>query len=233
MLINHSIDISEARKDLDQYGAVAIDNFLSNDAAEKLYTSLTNEMGEEDWYTSIYPIENGQVNLKNERSNSLEIKEKSDRVYNIFRNTNDLCFRFNRTKPNIKNPTLTSFFSSLNSKEFQEFFLDLSGKLMMIDGAIFASHYDENSFLSPHKDSNRADLAFVLNLSKGWQPHYGGNITFLDDTKNRIIKTFSPDFNRLIVFSVLDKPLFHFISPIAKNLHAKRLAITSFYTSIT
>ena len=67
---------------------------------------------------------------------------------------------------------------------------------------IFISKYSYGNFLSVHSDRNNGRVAFILNLSKGWKPEYGGLLHILDNKRENVIRTIVSHFNTLTLFYI-------------------------------
>jgi Rps23 Pro-64 3,4-dihydroxylase Tpa1-like proline 4-hydroxylase len=68
----------------------------------------------------------------------------------------------------------------------------------------------------------RRRIAYVINLTRGWRPDWGGLLHFADDEGN-VVDTFFPHFNSLSLFTV---PQNHFVSYVAPYAQGKRSAVT-------
>ena len=93
-----------------------------------------------------------------------------------------------------------------------------------------ATRYRPGHFLRYHTDIDSSEgrrYAYVLNLTRGWQPDWGGLLQFVDDD-GRIIDTFLPRWNSLSLFRV---PAGHLVSMVAPWADEERLAITGWLLS--
>ncbi len=123
----------------------------------------------------------------------------------------------------------------LNSDEFKKMLSEITGLEIMQLNTMFLSKYKSGHFLSPHSDKGNGKIAFVMNLTKGWQPQYGGNLHFLSEDRTKIVETWTPAFNNMVVFFVPpDKEEFfglpHFVGHVAPGLKISRYAITGWYS---
>jgi Rps23 Pro-64 3,4-dihydroxylase Tpa1-like proline 4-hydroxylase len=67
--------------------------------------------------------------------------------------------------------------------------------------------------------------AFVIGMSSGWIPDWGGLLHFISPEKNQVYKTLSPGFNTLSVFRIIDaSPRDHFVSQVCGA--GRRLSFT-------
>ena len=92
---------------------------------------------------------------------------------------------------------------------------------------IFFSKYKSGCFLSPHCDKNNGRIAFVLNLTHNWQPEWGGILHVMNKERTKIIDSFVPTFNSLVLMDLPNKEgLPHYVSHILSNVDRSRFAIT-------
>ncbi len=123
----------------------------------------------------------------------------------------------------------------LNSNEFKELLSKITGLDITNLNTMFLSKYKAGNFLSPHSDKGNGKIAFVINLSKNWLPHYGGNLHFLSEDRKTIVETWTPAFNNLVVFYVppdeeCNIGLPHFVSHVNPGIKLNRYAITGWYS---
>ncbi|WP_159431048.1 2OG-Fe(II) oxygenase [Fontimonas thermophila] len=115
-----------------------------------------------------------------------------------------------------------------NSPPFLAFIRELTGdsELMMVGAQ--ATRYLPGQFLRVHDDRHDEEnrrYAYVLNLSRDWQPDWGGLLHFVDDGTGPQ-EVFVPRFNSLSLFKV---PMRHYVSFVAPWARQPRLAITGWW----
>lgn len=119
----------------------------------------------------------------------------------------------------------------LNSAEYLERMRGITGVAAIRKSDAQATRYQPGHFLTSHDDSGEGDerreVAYVLNLTRHWQPDWGGLLQFLDDAGN-VVDTFVPRFNTLNLFRV---PARHCVSMVVPWAGAPRLAITGWMRS--
>jgi Rps23 Pro-64 3,4-dihydroxylase Tpa1-like proline 4-hydroxylase len=95
---------------------------------------------------------------------------------------------------------------------------------------VFLSKYRFGDFLSPHSDKNNGRVAFVLNMTKNWKPHFGGVLHIMNQERTEIVKSVSPAYNSLVLFHIPeDTGIPHFVSHI--NVHGRyRYAVTGWFS---
>jgi SM-20-related protein len=88
-----------------------------------------------------------------------------------------------------------------------------------------ATMYSRGNFLLIHDDHVEIEdrrVAYVVNLTRQWKPHWGGLLHFLD-ANGDVADTFVPHFNSMSLFLV---PQTHFVSYVAPYAQAERCAVT-------
>jgi hypothetical protein len=108
-------------------------------------------------------------------------------------------------------------------------FLDRAG--IISDRALtstygFFSRYSAGSYLAPHNDKDNGELAFVLNLTRDWNPMWGGCLHLLEKDWARIKRTIPPVHNEMVVFEVKEARHPHFVSHVAPGVTRDRYAFS-------
>jgi len=91
----------------------------------------------------------------------------------------------------------------------------------------FVSRYAEDCFLSKHTDEVNGKLAFVLHLSKNWNPDWGGLYLNLKDESD--IRVINPSFNKLVIFEVTEGISHHSVTQVVGNSLNERISISGWY----
>jgi hypothetical protein len=114
--------------------------------------------------------------------------------------------------------TLRSLDAYLNSSPGLEFFRRVTSVPDLARAQIMATRYRPGDFLLFHDDDAGATrkAAFVINLTAGWQPGWGGLLQFLS-TDGRVVDTFVPQFNVLHLFEVPQLHSVSFVAPFAQR----------------
>ncbi len=113
----------------------------------------------------------------------------------------------------------------LNTKETLDFFRRLTQQKNIVKTTAQATRYLPGHFLTQHNDENIEEgrlYAYVLGLSKDWNPDWGGILNILDD-KGNIVKSIAPKYNSLSLFKVPQNHFVSYVTPFAKR---ERLSIT-------
>lgn len=164
---------------------------------------------------------------QNEKANALQIKN----VANAF-GQDRFSYIFYRGFPG-KNMSIAEFTirKVMGSPEFIELLNSITGLELTGLTTLFLSKYKSGNFLSPHSDKGNGRLAFVLNLSMGWKPQYGGNLHFMNDMRTEIIETVCPEYNSFFIFHVpSEKGIPHFVGHVAPSVKLTRYAITGWFS---
>ena len=118
----------------------------------------------------------------------------------------------------------------MNSPLLIEYLNQITGLQLTRLTTLFMSKYVSGSFLSPHSDQGNGTLAFVIGLTKNWKPWFGGHLHFLDESRQKIIDTYTPDFNSMILFEIPpEKGIPHFVSHVHPSVPFPRLSITGWF----
>ena len=189
-----------------------INNILVDSFAEVLFNTI-NKINNKNWYSI-----SGIANTKHEAKMIWSNKEKNDyfikEARKAFRN-NIFSFNFEKTmiftKGEISEVEKTLRII-LDSKLFISYLNYITKNKFNLKKlhTMFLSRYKSGHFLSPHSDINNGKLAFIINLTPGWKPQYGGNLHFLNNNRTEILNTLTPAFNNLIIFEVPPQGIPHY-----------------------
>ncbi|ADL01077.1 2OG-Fe(II) oxygenase [Brevundimonas subvibrioides] len=120
---------------------------------------------------------------------------------------------------------LRELYQWLNSPAFLGFAAEISGfdDLAYVDAQ--ATRFRPGHYLTEH-DDEKPDagrrLAYVLNLSPGWRPSWGGLLGFID-ADGHLAEAYTPAFNALNLFRT---PQPHLVTQVADFAGGTRLSIT-------
>ncbi len=92
-----------------------------------------------------------------------------------------------------------------------------------------ATRYGPGHFLTVHDDDAGArnrTFAYVLGLTEGWSPVWGGQLQFLDSAHSNVEAAFVPRFNTLSIFAV---PAPHHVSQVAGFAPKGRVSLTGWF----
>lgn len=207
-------------------------DFLSPEGAEKIHQSLLLETP----WGFIYYGDDKSEKLPHDVFEKLSPAEKAQIYQKIFATARDsyqymyYFFPIFRTYEGKGQSDIFLYqvLEFMNSEPVLEFARKLTGiqEINFCDAQ--ATRYIGNCFLHSHKDQSGASTrraAYVLNLTKKWDPNWGGYLQFFREDLN-IDQAFKPDFNVLNVFTV---PQPHSVSTVAPYCPGQRLSITGWF----
>lgn len=116
-----------------------------------------------------------------------------------------------------------------NSPQYLAFAREITGDPGIRRINAQATRYRPGHFLRYHTDVDTREgrrYAYVLNLTHGWRPDWGGLLQFIQG--DTVTETFLPRWNSLSLFKV---PAGHAVSLVAPWAGADRLAITGWFLS--
>lgn len=99
---------------------------------------------------------------------------------------------------------LNRWLEFINGEVFLKVMRKLTGHADITRADSQATRYSQNQYLTRHNDDVPAEVrraAYVLNITKNWDPNWGGYLQFFNKGKN-LDDGFIPEFNTLNVFSV-------------------------------
>jgi Rps23 Pro-64 3,4-dihydroxylase Tpa1-like proline 4-hydroxylase len=127
----------------------------------------------------------------------------------------------------LNHPLLKAAYETMNSAAIRSFLKQVTGEDSDFCD-MQATRYSAGHFLTTHTDDapdkNRR-LAYVLSLTDGWSPTWGGQLQFLD-THNRVTRSYVPRFNALSVFRV---PTPHHVSQVTSFAPKGRVSLTGWF----
>ncbi len=139
--------------------------------------------------------------------------------------------RANFEASNDKLRFLHQVFEYLNSAEMLKFVCDLSGRNDLLSADAQFTRYTGGQYLTRHRDvvsGRERKLAYVLGLSKGWHPDWGGLLQFYrDDGTPR--DAWNPTFNSLVLFDVRHV---HAVTYVAPDALAPRLSLAGWFRAV-
>lgn len=233
-MLNPNLDSDRIHADFERNHRLQIGDFLIPKEAEALHECLANQVR---WDLAYHKGTSGAT-LSKSMFDSMSPTERTAFMQNIQRTALDgYQFAFNtymmvtayreQRDPNLYLHRATEF---LNSQECLNFIRGVTGVKSIIRANAQATRYMAGHFLKQHTDSDTErgrELAYVINLTKNWQVHWGGLLHFMD-ADGKVIDTFVPRFNTLSLFLV---PTPHCVSFVAPFATGSRFSITGWFLS--
>ena len=215
------------KTDFALFRKVKIENILDESFAEKLYAFIHSD---KNWNLS-----SGIDNIKYEKGTGVQFQKMNElqiqRVHFAF-SEDRFSYFFHRSMNNTRGLSYFEFKirEKLNSVEFISVLNEITGLGLTKLNTMFLSKYKSGHFLAPHSDRGNGTLAFVLYLTKGWKPQYGGNLHFMNEARTEITESFTPCFNSMVLFEVpVEKGIPHYIGHVAPHVKQNRYAITGWF----
>ncbi len=208
-------------------GKIKINNIFTDKYADILYKNIIMEKG--------WNLASGIQNVKYEKkwiTANQKVNQQQIQEVNKAFGQDKFSYHFFRAMNNI-NPSMIEFAlrQFIQGEEFIGFINSITGLNLTKCNTCFLSKYATGDFLSPHSDKGNGKCAFVIQMTQGWKPQYGGVLHFMNEDRTQIVESFVPDFNSLTLFYVPDpNGIPHFISHVAPNVTQSRYAITGWFS---
>ena len=243
------LDIEQLKYSYNKNKYVVIDNFLEECFAEDIYNGLQELTKKNLWYQSNYgnPRYVGKdLKLDLNSPDNITYSYSFERFPLVgFRLTDILSCDSRRKELNalvdnnypereLENEhPLRKVGELMNSDEIHDLVKTIISKELTYNKAqCFASRFTAGDFISIHNDrgvgkSSPRKVAFLLNMTKNWAIHWGGNLVIVDDACKNIIEAFVPSFNKLVL---MDVATIHAVLPVFMYCQESRFSITgTFY----
>ena len=205
-----------------------IENFLPKAQAESLSGQIydTNE----SWWSYVYKYKGlkAPLHFNNTLRDRFRREEVEADFVKSFRQ-GDFTYKFKRSTPHVPNCTCFECKFKADTLHSPEFLSKISEEMDLQNPYLFESFisaYESGDFLNIHSDEKRG-IAFILNLSQGWKPEYGGMLNIMQEDGS--FKAIFPKFNSLILMKLGDEGTPHFVSEVSKYAPFARVAIGGWY----
>ncbi|HBE19562.1 MAG TPA: hypothetical protein DDW51_18620 [Cyanobacteria bacterium UBA11367] len=222
------LHLDKYKHEFNTQGYVVIDDMLDKLLIEKWNNYLQEK--EDCYWTQI--IKNSEVEkdfkLIDEKEEILVSHAKALKDYNEGR----FCFSFKR----INNPKTTSdviieMRSHLSSRDFINILSSIGHRKISKMSVLYINRFDKGDFLTTHSDRGMGSnsMGVVVNLTKEWNPNFGGLTFMLDQERKDINGVVMPKLGRVLVFDIMEKHSPHFVSMVTSNGTFRRLAVVARY----
>ena len=193
---------------------IHIPNFLTEPSAARLLRSLQQET---PWTVTFnkgvdfLDVENVSLEERARLSLGAFERARSGGFHYIYDN-----HRLSRNGEPYANPNhyLARVVAFLNAAPVLGFMREVTGLTDIAWADAQATLYRPGDFLTTHDDKtggHKRLAAYVLNMTPGWRPDWGGVLQFID-SRGHIAEGYVPGFNALNVFKV---PALHAVSQVA------------------
>jgi len=231
--LNDALDIPALKAAYGERKILQIKNIFPEDLAEKLYDCLA---GEVSWGFQYMGPGGARVKYSKEEYDALSEEKKTDAFRHIHQTAADqfqyMYFFYPLTKSyqSSENPEflLHQLLEYFNSEAVLEVIREITGIPELIRADALATKYTGNCFLHSHMDKreeNSRRVAYVVNMTKGWQPNWGGYLQFFKNDLN-IERSFLPAFNTLNIFTV---PKGHSVGVVPPFCPGERLSVAGWF----
>lgn len=204
-----------------------IEEFLPPEIAATWYETLTtawadtqNSLNDDSAFQYTTNVQGGNRKV---RSNK-DISKRQDEVTRFFERG---AFSYSKWELAASHPVgaemLDMVEMTMQRPDVRSLLTKMTGEKLNGIPDYFITTYAQGDFLSIHNDGNSGSMAWVINLSKDWEPQFGGNLKFTCTNG----KEFVPKFNALIVFKTRPGNLPHMVAPVEH--HLPRFAVTGWY----
>ena len=236
--INPELDIDHLKQEYQKNKKLVVENFLTEESAEKLYKFLNSEMPEDWWSASFKDFASdskGYGNVKHlyrTKKNIPEINQQLKLSHTRFLN-GEFSYFFDRTLGDHFDKCTCiecDYRKFLNHADTISWFSELIDFTLTSAGEFFASRFLQDHFLSPHHDHEKGKIATVLNLSKNWKPEWGGCLHFMKPDYRTLTKIVQPSFNKLSLFDIpTSNGIPHYVSHVTRGCTEGRISFTGWY----
>jgi SM-20-related protein len=194
-------------------GRVHIPNILTPQSAQRLHQVLDKET---PW---TFTLNKGQDFLDIENPQPAERYRLAAAAWERARSGFQYAFdnhRISRNGEPYREPThyFARLIHFLNTPEFLGAMREITGLDAIAWADAQATLYRPGDFLTLHDDrhgGHKRLAAYVLNMTPGWRPDFGGQLQFFDE-RGHVAEAYVPAFNALNMFRV---PAAHSVSQVA------------------
>ncbi len=236
--INPDVNASEFAEYLRRHGRVRIPNFLSEDSAELLRQTLSENTAWGLVHSDAdgRPITNSAVDL--EKMQAQEMQTIMRKLYELGGTQYQYIYLVYPIIDAIQQGIITdksvlhevaTFF---NGAAFLRFCRRLTGNNKLVKFDPQATAFARGHFLNLHDDmgdgreipgSSIRRYAVVVSLTKHWSVNWGGQLNFFDQSGSSVCESWFPLFNNITIFEV---PALHSVSQISPMAKSMRYSIT-------
>ncbi len=224
--INPKNNVKTLANLLNAHKYLRIENFLEDEFAHQLYTCLNQDVpwgiacrldGEPQTFLDCDDLKD--LPKKHREKFKKQINQPFQFIYGTYMM---VTAYIERRHPEL---LLNSVLEWLNTPATIQYFRQLTQNDAVIKINAQATRYTSGQFLTQHNDEHHEEgrlYAYVIGLSKDWNPDWGGLLHILDE-KGHIVKTLIPQYNSLSIFKVPQNHFVSYVTPFAQN---PRLSIT-------
>lgn len=208
---------------LNKHGYVQVNNFLHHSDAKTLLAKVRKVNKPNAWCLLTHPnrplhrIKDKSLRSKNvklSQRQAIQAKVRRQFSYAFWRSSNKYL-EVNGMKAIVAQ--FTQHLTGLVEHALVE------GEVSYRD--CFVAKFVNNQFIEYHSDGSAGRYAFIYQLSKGWQPKYGGQLQLFPRKIKFYKKSLLPEFNSLALLK-LDHPMHHSVKILKTPKHKQRYTIS-------
>jgi len=230
--LNPSLDWAALAEQYKHKKRLQIPNFLCETSAERLLQCLEKEI---DWHLAYFDEVPGLISYTSlQQQSPQQITQLHNRLTKVAREAPFHylydCYPLLKAYKENWDPNLyiNKWLELINGELVLTIIRKLTGHDDVSRGDSQATRYGPNQYLSRHTDdvpSEARRAAYVLNLTKYWDPNWGGYLQFFENNKN-LSDGFVPEFNTLNIFSV---PQDHSVATISRFAQRYRYTMVGWF----
>jgi Rps23 Pro-64 3,4-dihydroxylase Tpa1-like proline 4-hydroxylase len=232
---NPALDTATIRAELRTNGIVQIANYLPEGTADHLHACLERQV---PWDLAYSERGQGRQLAAAELAtlSPAQIRAKVDSAFD--QNQPGFRFVYNTFRiidawrsGAVREHALLAFANALHEPAHLQYLRELTGCAAIARTDVIAARYLPGHFLTPHDDAHSGEgreVTWILNLTRAWQPEWGGLLHLMDGGQERITHTLVPRFNTMVLFR---PPLWHFVSQVANFARQPRYTLTGWMLS--
>jgi len=228
LALDPNVKVAQAARSYAKNGRVVIPDFLTPSSAQWLDAQLKNL----PW--SLTTFEGGnqyEYDLRQlSKAPAAQRQAFQQRIFAQARNDFQFVHYSYALSENVPLPDgsrhpIVGYFDFVNSQQFLDVMRRITGNPAVCMADAMASCYLSGHFLTTHDDTHDKHervAAYVLSMTRDWNPNWGGQLQFFDDAGN-VIEGFNPAYNTLMMFRVPQRHAVTYVTPFAG---AARLSLT-------
>jgi SM-20-related protein len=234
-LFNQFLDRAAHAQTLQDGGLVKIPDFLPSATAERLHRHLQQDVAWDLAYS-----EQGQGRLLTSaqiaQMTPAQIRQTVDSAFREDQGRFRFIYNTMRVveswqQREFPHHPLYDFAEAVHRPDSLRVLRELTGHDNIQRLSVIAARYLPGHFLTPHDDDDAhegREVTWILNLTRDWQPEWGGLLHLMDAEGRAITDSFVPAFNTLILFK---PPRWHFVSQVANFARQPRYTLTGWMLS--
>lgn len=226
--LNPQLRVAALTEGFASSGRLQISDFLTSESAHQIRRHLSTS----DSWRHVFNVQDQTIELPSVDWDLTENAKRAPILRSIeavaaydFQYQYDTIRVPDRAQERRSDSLLDRFAQFLSSQAVLDTFMRITGSTDLVFADCQATRYRTGDFLTPHNDEfegmNRR-FAYVLSLTDGWLPRWGGLLHFVDD-KGGVGETITPRFNALSLFAIGQS---HYVSQVATYAPIPRISLT-------